>query len=129
MTPISAPSLPNTASALPADATARDKLSGVAKQFEGIFVRQMLAAARKTNFAGEDSLFSSQAMDTFNQMQDERFADIAADTGAFGMAKMIEAHLAQFVSAATAPASTATGTATGTGTETGKNQEAANDGV
>jgi flagellar protein FlgJ len=87
--------------AVPAAANDREQLAGVAKQFEAIFVRQMMAAARKTNFAGEDGLFSSgQGMQTFQQMQDERFADIAADTGAFGLAKMIEAHLARFVSAA-----------------------------
>ena len=82
----------------PATATARDKLSGVAKQFEAIFLRQMLASARNANFG--ESLFSgSQAMGTFRQMQDENFADIAADTGAFGLAKMIETHLARLVPA------------------------------
>jgi flagellar protein FlgJ len=70
----------------------RTKLAAAAKQFEAIFVRQMLAAAHKANF-GEDN-FSSQAGDTFRTMQDERFADIAADSGAFGLAKTIEAQLA-----------------------------------
>jgi flagellar protein FlgJ len=88
-----------TASALPADASDREKLAVVSKQFEGIFLRQMLAAARKTNFEGEDGLFSGQEMQTFTQMQDERFADIASDTGAFGLAKMIEAHLSKFLPA------------------------------
>ena len=97
-TPVGSPLLATTtASAAPADASARDKLSGVAKQFEGIFLRQMLSSARQTSFG--DSMFDSQAMDTFRQMQDERFADIAADTGAFGLAKMIETHLARFVQA------------------------------
>jgi len=103
-TPIGSPLLASTtASATETGASARDKLSGVAKQFEGIFLRQMLASARKTNFGGEDGLFSSEAMGTFRQMQDERFADIAADTGAFGLAKMIEAHLAKFVQGEAAP--------------------------
>ena len=65
----------------------------VARQFEAIFVRQMLSAARKADF-GED-IFGGQAMDTFRQMQDERFADIASDTGAFGLAAMLEAQLAR----------------------------------
>ena len=96
--PIGSPLIASTtASAAPADASARDRLAEVAKQFEGIFLRQMLAAARKTNFG--DSMFGSEAMGTFRQMQDERFADIAADTGAFGLAKMIEVHLARFVPA------------------------------
>jgi flagellar protein FlgJ len=78
-------------------ANARDQLAGVAKQFEAIFLRQMLASARKTDLAGEDGIFSSEAMGTFRQMQDERYADIASDTGAFGLAKMIEAQLARFL--------------------------------
>jgi flagellar protein FlgJ len=81
----------------PAAASGRDKLAAVAKQFEAIFLRQMLASARKTDFSGGDGLFSSEAMGTFRQMQDERFADIASDTGAFGLAKMIEAHLARLM--------------------------------
>lgn len=76
----------------PASAGAPD-LAKAAKQFEAIFVRRMLSAARATSF--DDGLFSSQAMGTFRQMQDERFADIASDRGAFGLAKMIEAHLAK----------------------------------
>jgi flagellar protein FlgJ len=72
----------------------REQLADAAKQFEAIFVRQMLAAARKTNF-DKDGLFNSQAMDTFNQMQDEKFADTTAQTGMLGLAKIIEAQLAR----------------------------------
>lgn len=75
-------------------ATDREKLHATAKQFEAIFVRQMLAAARKNNF-DEGGLFDSQAMDTFRQMQDEKFADAAAETGAFGLASIIEAQLSR----------------------------------
>ena len=78
--------------------TDREKLAGAAKQFEAIFVRQMLSAARKTDFGGE-KLFDSQAMGTFRQMQDERVADTVSSTGAFGMAKMIEARLVQMLPA------------------------------
>jgi flagellar protein FlgJ len=74
--------------------TPREQLKEASKQFEAIFVRQMLAAARKTNF-DEDGLFKSQALDTFNQMQDEKFADSAAQTGAFGLAAIIEAQLSR----------------------------------
>lgn len=77
-------------------ASEREKLAGAAKQFEAIFVRQMLAAARKTDFGGED-LFGNSAIDTFREMQDSQIADIAASTGKFGLAKQIEAHLAKFV--------------------------------
>lgn len=77
-------------------ATDQDKLKATAKQFEALFLRQMLAAARKSDFGGSD-LFGSQAMDTFNQMQDEHFADIAAQTGVLGFASLIEAQVSRFL--------------------------------
>ena len=72
----------------------REQLKHAAKQFEAIFVRQMLAAARKNNF-DEGGLFDNQAIGTFRQMQDEKFADAAAETGAFGLASIIEAQLSR----------------------------------
>lgn len=117
MTTIGTPFVASTtAPATEAGATEREKLTGVAKQFEAVFLRQMLAAARKVSFG--DSMFSSQGMDTFRQMQDERFADIAADTGAFGLGKMIEAHLARFV-----------GTAENGAAETAAQQKASGNGI
>ena len=70
------------------------QLAEVSQQFEAIFVRQMLAEARKSHFGGED-LLGGQGMDTFRQMQDERFAQIAAERGSFGLARMIAAQLAR----------------------------------
>ena len=87
------PSLPGMSTA--AGASDRQKLSAVAKQFEAVFMRQMLAAARKTNFG--DDLFGSQAMATFDQMQDEHFADVTAQSGTLGFATIIEAQMARFV--------------------------------
>ena len=81
-----------TTSAPPAATGERAKLTAAAKQFEAIFIRQMLSAARQTDLGG--GLFDSEALGTFRQMQDEKFADIAAQTGAFGIAKQIEAQLA-----------------------------------
>ena len=91
MTPLSSPMLA-TGSLAQAHGTDRDKLAGAAKQFEAIFVRQMLAAARKTDFGG--NMLGGEALQTFTTMQDEHFADLVADTGAFGLAKMIEQQLA-----------------------------------
>ena len=71
----------------------REALTKAAQGFEAILLRQFLAAARKTDFGGDD-LFGSQAMGTFRQMQDDHFAAIAAQTGAFGLARMIEAQVA-----------------------------------
>ncbi len=67
-------------------------LAKAARGFEAIFVRQMLAAARKSDLGGSD-LTGGQGIATFRQMQDEQFADIAATRGAFGLARMIEAQL------------------------------------
>ena len=75
MTPVSSPMLA-TGSLVQTHGTDREKLAAVAKQFEGIFVRQMLAAARKADFG--DPLLGGQALDTFRTMQDEHFADLAA---------------------------------------------------
>jgi len=91
MNPISAPLLA-TGSLPQSHGTDRASLAKAAQQFEAIFVRQMLAAARKSEFGGD--LLGGQGLDTFRQMQDEHFADLAAQQGSFGLGKMIEAHLA-----------------------------------
>ncbi len=70
----------------------RAQLAQAAKQFEAIFLRQMLAAARKSNFGGD--VIGGQGLDTFRTMQDEHFADLAATSGAFGFGAMIERQLA-----------------------------------
>lgn len=77
--------------AKPAGQGERERLAAASKAFEAIFVRQMLAAARKADFG--EKLFGGPALDTFRQMQDERFADIAAETGAFGIARLLEVQL------------------------------------
>ena len=74
----------------------RERLAQAARQFEAIFVRQVLAEARKSHFGGD--LFGEgnpdSALGTFRKMQDERVADLAAERGAFGLAAMIEKQLA-----------------------------------
>jgi len=75
--------------------TDREKLSETARQFEAIFVRQMLAAARKTDFGSD--LFGSEALGTFREMQDDRFAEITAQSGSLGLATQIEAQLARLL--------------------------------
>ena len=94
MTPVSAPMLA-TGSLTQSHGTDREQLAAAARQFEAIFVRQMLAQARKADFG--EPLFGGQALDTFRTMQDEHFADIAGKSGALGLASQIEAQLARFV--------------------------------
>lgn len=79
-------------------ATDREKLAATAKQFEAIFVRQMLAAAGKADFGG-DKLMGSSALDTFREMQNNHFAEVTAQSGTLGFAAQIEAQLARFLPA------------------------------
>lgn len=96
MTQISASSSLTTTKLGVEAASEREKLSAAAKQFEAVFVRQMLAAARKADFGG-DELFGGQATQTFREMQDNHFADVTAETGTLGFAARIEAQLARFL--------------------------------
>ncbi|TCM18873.1 flagellar protein FlgJ [Novosphingobium sp. PhB165] len=82
-------------------ASDREKLKATAKQFESMLVRQMLAAARKADFGG-DQIFGGQAMDTFRQMQDEHFADVTAQSGVLGLASILEEQMKRFLPAETA---------------------------
>jgi peptidoglycan hydrolase FlgJ len=89
MTPISAA----ISASKPPHGTDRAQLAEAAEKFEAIFLRQMLAAARKTEFGGD--LLSGEGLKTFRTMQDEHFADLASNNGAFGLAAQIEAQLAR----------------------------------
>ena len=82
--------------AAPAAGSDRARLAEAAKQFEAIFLRQMLSAARSADFGG-DELFGGQGEETFREMRDARFAEVAASTGAIGLASSIEAQLARFL--------------------------------
>lgn len=97
------PSITGTSamSLAPSAQTDRQKLAATAKQFEAIFVRQMLASARAVDFGGDDVF--GQMDQTFVQMRDERFAEIASQTGALGLAAQIERHLAALMPADAAP--------------------------
>jgi len=53
------------------------------KQFEGLFVQMMLKSMRST--VGENGLFSSSAMQTFQDMQDTETAKQVAAAGGFGL--------------------------------------------
>jgi peptidoglycan hydrolase FlgJ len=78
--------------------TEREQLRAAAKQFEAIFLRQLLATARAADFGGDD-LFGGQSAETFADMRDAHFADLAAKSDMIGLAASIEAQLARFVPA------------------------------
>ncbi len=75
---------------IPAPTKAPSDLKQASQAFEAIFLRQMLAAARSSSMG--DDLMGSQASDTFRQMRDDAFADIASRQGSLGLAAMIEAQ-------------------------------------
>jgi len=77
----------------PQTQTDRAQLHKAAQAFEAILVKQMLTAAHAASFG--DKLFDSQGLQTFNTMQDERFAQITAESGTLGLAKMIETQMAK----------------------------------
>ena len=74
----------------------RQDLRKAAEQFEAILLRQMLASARGTDFGGND-IFGSQGSDTFLEMRDSQFADVAASSGQIGFAEAIERQLERFL--------------------------------
>lgn len=72
------------------------ELRKAAEGFEAIMLRRMLETARAA-FAAESTALTGGGMQQFAAMRDERLADIAAATGAFGFARSIEAQLMQHV--------------------------------
>ena len=94
MTGVSAPMLA-TGSLVQSHGSDREQLAEAARKFEAIFLRQMLAAARKADFGAP--LLGGEGLKTFRTMQDEHFADTASQSGAFGLAAQIEAQLARFM--------------------------------
>jgi len=77
-------------------ATPREDLREAAQAFEAIFLRQLLASARASDFGGNE-LFGGPGLEQFTAMRDEHFADIASSQGTFGLAEAIERQLAAFV--------------------------------
>lgn len=72
--------------------TALAHLHTVAQQFEGVFVGMVLKEMRST--IAKDTFFGdSPTTDMFNSMLDDQRAQSMAQTGSFGIAKMVEAQL------------------------------------
>ncbi len=74
----------------------RAALRKAAEGFEAIMVRKMLSTARAASLTEETPL-TGGGLQQFQAMRDEHFADIAAQTGALGFARSIEAQLAQYL--------------------------------
>lgn len=72
------------------------QLRKAAEGFEAFLLRKMLESARSA-FAPDSTPLTGGGMQQFTAMRDERLAEIAASTGAFGFARSIEAQLAQYM--------------------------------
>lgn len=67
------------------------ELKAAAKQFEAIFIRQMIGSMRTAKLA--DDILGSDAGNQFREMADARTADSLADKGSFGIAEMLVKQL------------------------------------
>lgn len=88
----------------------RANLEKAGKQFESVFTQMMLKSMRSTHLA--EDLFSSKAIDTFRDMQDQKLAQSMADSKPLGIGKAMVDFLARSQDALKAePPAAADGTA------------------
>lgn len=64
-----------------------EQLKKAAQAFEAVFLRQMIGSMRQASLG--DDIFGSSAADQFRDMSDARLADNMAETGGFGIAKLL----------------------------------------
>lgn len=83
----------------PVAGSERARLGEAAKQFEAIFLRQMMGAMRSASLA--EGISDSSATDQFRDMADARTADSMASRGTLGIAEML---MRQFGTKVGAPA-------------------------
>ena len=75
----------------PDTAGQRNALRTAARQFEAVFLRQLIGSMRQAHLS--DDMLSSQATEQFRDMSDASLADAMSHQGVFGIAQML---LAQF---------------------------------
>lgn len=67
--------------------TYKAQLEQAAKQFEAIFLRQMIGTMRSSGIG--DGMFDSSATEQFRDMSDARTADSMAQKGTLGIAELL----------------------------------------
>lgn len=74
----------------------QDKVTEVCRQFEALLLRQILQEARKSSAAlsGDDN---SNVTGIYNDMINDQLADGISKSGAFGLAKSLQAQLVRQV--------------------------------
>lgn len=77
----------------PTQQQALDHLHKAATQLEGVFLDMLFSAMRET--VPKESIFGKQSMaeDTFQTMLDEQRSQSMAQSGSFGIAKVLEQQL------------------------------------
>ena len=77
----------------PQQTQALERLHSAATQLEGVFLDMLFTAMRET--VPKESIFGKQSMaeDTFGQMLDEQRSQAVAQSGSFGIAKVLESQL------------------------------------
>ena len=71
----------------PAASREKAQLEKTAKQFEAIFLRQIIGTMRQSG--GGEGIFDSSTTEQFRDMSDARTADTMAEKGALGIADML----------------------------------------
>lgn len=84
----------------------RANLEQAGERFEAIFTKMMLGSMRKAKLA--DSLFESQALDQFRDMQDQKLAENMAVHAPIGIGKAMTEFLARAGTVSDAPVPPAT---------------------
>ncbi|WP_167302667.1 rod-binding protein [Sphingobium vermicomposti] len=92
-----------SAGAQPAASAQKAQLEKAAKQFEAIFLRQMIGTMRQSGLG--EGMLDSSASDQFRDMADARTADSMAEKGSLGIAEML---LRQYTSRTPAAPATST---------------------
>lgn len=82
------------ATSAPAAPKAGDKLADTARQFEALFVEQMLKTMRESSLGDGEALFPGQS-GLFREMHDREVVKSASQGAGFGLAPLIERSLRQ----------------------------------
>ncbi len=98
--PLSAPV--STTAAPQQDSPDRARLKKAAREFEAVFLRQMIGSMRSASLG--DGIFDSDATRQFQDMSDAKTAEVMAGKGALGIADLLVRQYGARLSAAAAPA-------------------------
>ena len=82
-----------TQSLTPQQTEALKRLHTAATQLEGVFLDMLFSAMRET--VGKESIFGKESMaeETFGQMLDEQRSQAVAQSGSFGIGRVLEQQL------------------------------------